>query len=406
MKQPSSEAAAPRLMPSFTRIVLERIGRLVRTGTLTIEMPNGEVLEYCGLDATGPQAHLRLHNLKPLWALATGGSIGFAESYLAGDWASESLTGLLYFAACNDDADRNSASAIGVLARLGAKVQHHLRSNSRRQARRNIAYHYDLGNAFYQYWLDPSMTYSSAVFAHPDESLAHAQVRKYTRLAEITGISPGDRVLEIGCGWGGFMEFVAKRGADITGVSISKEQCRYAEARLLDAGLSDLARVKFTDYRDLDGGFERIVSIEMFEAVGEAYWDTYASQLKRLLLPGGVAALQVITIDESRFDGYRRTPDFIQKHIFPGGMLPSKTVLEQTFARAGLKVTDRYAFGSDYAQTIQHWRDAFDNAWNDIRKLGFDERFRRLWHFYLAYCDAGFRTGATDVVQIRLEHAR
>jgi cyclopropane-fatty-acyl-phospholipid synthase len=404
MKNSPFEAAAPRFVPSIVRIALERIGRLVCAGTLVIDMPDGEVLRYTGSDAPGPDAQLRLHNLKPLWALATCGSIGFAESYLAGDWDTDSLPGLLYFAACNEDADRGVTTGLGILSRLTAKVQHHLHANSRRQARRNIAYHYDLGNAFYAHWLDPSMTYSAGIFKHPDEPLADAQARKYARLADMAGITPGDRVIEIGCGWGGFMEYVAKRGADVTGVSISREQCRYTDDRLARAGLADVARVKFSDYRDLDGCFDRIVSIEMFEAVGEAFWDTYAARLRALLRPGGVAALQVITIDESRFDGYRTTPDFIQKYIFPGGMLPSKTVLEETFGRAGLSVTDRTAFGPDYAQTIRHWRDGFDRAWSEIRKLGFDDRFRRLWHFYLAYCEAGFRSGATDVVQIRLEH--
>ena len=404
MKHSPSEAAALRFVPSITRIALERIGRLVRAGTLVIDMPDGEVLRYTGSDAPGPDAQLRLRNLKPLWALATGGSIGFAESYLAGDWDTDSLTGLLYFAACNEDADRGATIGLRIFARLAAKLQHHLRANSRRQARRNIAYHYDLGNAFYAHWLDPSMTYSAGIFNHPDEPLANAQARKYARLADMAGIRPGDRVLEIGCGWGGFMEYIARRGADVTGVSISREQCRYTDDRLAHAGLADRARVKFSDYRDLNGRFDRIVSIEMFEAVGETYWDTYAAQLGALLRPGGVAALQVITIDESRFDGYRKTPDFIQKFIFPGGMLPSKTALEETFGRAGLSVTDRTAFGPDYAQTIRHWRDGFDSAWGEIRKLGFDDRFRRLWHFYLAYCEAGFRSGATDVVQIRLEH--
>ncbi len=403
MKQSSSAAAVPRFVPSITHIALERIGRLVRAGTLAIEMPDGEVRRYTGSDAPGPDAHLRLHNLKPLWTLTTGGSIGFAESYLAGDWDSDSLTGFLYFAACNEDADESATTGLGVFTRLTAKLRHYLRSNSRRQARRNIAYHYDLGNAFYGHWLDQSMTYSAGIFNHPDEPLVDAQARKYARLADIVGIVPGDRVLEIGCGWGGFMEYAARRGADVTGVSISREQCRFTEDRIARAGLTDRARVKFCDYRDLNGSFDRIVSIEMFEAVGEAYWDTYASKLRGLLRPGGVAALQIITIDESRFDGYRTTPDFIQKYIFPGGMLPSKTAIEQTFARARLKVTDRFAFGPDYAQTIRHWRDGFDSAWSMLRELGFDERFRRLWHFYLAYCEAGFRTGATDVVQVRLE---
>ncbi|MFT4584289.1 MAG: cyclopropane-fatty-acyl-phospholipid synthase [Gammaproteobacteria bacterium] len=406
MKQASSEAAAtPRSTSSFTLAALARIERLLRSGTLVIELPDGDLLRYVGTESPQPEAHLRLHNFKPLWALATRGSIGFAESYLAGDWDSDSLRDFMVFAAGNDDAD--AETNIGVtLVRLAAKLQHRLRANSRRQARRNIAQHYDLGNDFYGHWLDQSMTYSAALFEHPDEPLAAAQTRKYKRLADTAGIANGDRVLEIGCGWGGFMEYAARAyDVEVLGVSISREQCRYAEERIARAGLANRCSVEFSDYRDLEGCFDRIVSIEMFEAVGEAYWDIYAAQLQRLLKPGGVAALQVITIDESRFEHYRKTPDFIQKYIFPGGMLPSKTSLEQTFTRAGLTVTDRFDFGLDYAQTIVHWRNAFDLSWPAIRDLGFDTRFQRLWHFYLAYCEGAFRQGAIDVVQIRLEHA-
>ncbi len=398
-------AITPNLFHSLNQFSLGRIERLLRAGTLEIELPDGGLSRHIGTKSAQPKAHLRLHNLHPLWALATAGATGFAESYIAGDWDTDSLPDFLYFAAINAEA-RSPLSICFGLSRLTAKLQHRLRANSRRQARRNIAYHYDLGNDFYGHWLDQSMTYSAAIFDHPDDPLAAAQVRKYERLADIVGIAQGDKVLEIGCGWGGFIEYVARGyDAEILGISISGEQCDYAEKRLSQAGLNKQARVEFCDYRDLEGSFDRIVSIEMFEAVGEDYWDTYATRVRRLLKPSGAAALQVITIDESRFENYRKTPDFIQKHIFPGGMLPTKTGLESTFANAGLKITNHFDFGLDYARTINRWRNAFDLSWPAIRNLGFDARFQRLWHFYLAYCEAGFRVGAIDVVQIRLEHA-
>jgi cyclopropane-fatty-acyl-phospholipid synthase len=250
------------------------------------------------------------------------------------------------------------------------------------------------------------MTYSAALFADDDDTLAIAQGRKYARMADLAGISPHHKVLEIGCGWGGFMDFAARAfDCEITGVSISTQQCRYAEALLARSQYGDRARVEFRDYRDLSGTYDRIVSIEMFEAVGEAYWDTYAQTLKRLLKPAGAAAVQIITIDESRFDTYRSSPDFIQTHVFPGGMLPTRTRLAETFERAGFAITEEHTAGMHYARTLTLWRERFDAAWSAIIELGFDERFRRLWHFYLAYCEAGFRTGATDLVQLRLEHA-
>ena len=353
-----------------------------------------------GLDATVTVLDQNFYR-----AVAFGGHVGAAEAYADGAWTTPDLTAIIRLFVRNRDVLDGMETGLARLVQPIRQFLHARNRNTESGSRRNIHAHYDLGNEFFREFLDETMTYSAGIFSHPDESLADAQERKYARLADLAGITPGDHVLEIGCGWGGFMEHVARRGADVTGVSISREQCRYAQDRIAHAGLSDRAQVNFCDYRDLDGRFDRIVSIEMFEAVGEAYWDTYASQLRRLLRPGGVAALQVITIDESRFDGYRKTPDFIQKYIFPGGMLPSKTALEETFGRAGLSVTDRFEFGPDYAQTIRHWRDGFDSAWSEIRQLGFDERFRRLWHFYLAYCEAGFRTGATDVVQVRLEHA-
>ncbi len=398
-------AGARRRSPSLPALLLARIGRRIHHGTLEVHTPGGETLTFRGVEAPSRHACWQLHNWKPLTALLTRGALGLAESYLAGDWDSPDLPAFLGVAAANER--HFGAAAAGVsLLHVADRLRHLLNANSRRQAARNIAYHYDLGNDFYAHWLDPSMTYSAALYDGPGDTLEQAQQRKYARLAGLAGITAGSRALEIGCGWGGFLEHAAGTlGADVSGVSISREQCDYAAGRLARAGLGERARVAFRDYRDLGGQYDHIVSIEMFEAVGEAYWDTYARKLKALLAPGGRAALQIITIEQARFETYRRGADFIQRYVFPGGMLPSYEALAATLGRAGLAITDRLDFGLDYARTLVDWRVRFDAAWPQIAALGFDARFRRLWHYYLAYCEAGFREHAIDVVQVRVEHA-
>ena len=406
MKQ-TGTPTSPRLRaPSLVSSALERLGRGVKYGDLIIETPSGERLEFAGTEHLLGTAVWKLNNWKPLWALATRGAMGLAESYLEGDWESPDLAEFLYFGSVNERSFGESANGIATL-RLGDRLRHWLRSNSPGRARRNIAYHYDLGNDFYAGWLDRSMTYSSALFEGDNDSLELAQQRKYARIADTVELDAGAHVLEIGCGWGGFMEFAAvERGARITGVSISGEQCDYARARFARGAVTDQAAVEFCDYRRLEGQYKHIVSIEMFEAVGEAYWPTYAAKLESLLAPGGRVALQTITIDQNRFEAYRRSPDFIQRYVFPGGMLPTKAVLESTLSVAGLRITDCLDFGLDYARTLVEWRKRFDVSWPAIVKLGFDERFRRLWHYYLAYCEAGFRSNAVDVVQVGIERAR
>ena len=406
MKQTGTLAASRLRAPSLVSSALERLGRGVNYGELTIETPSGERIEFVGSEPLPGAAVWKLNNWKPLWALATRGAMGLAESYLEGDWDSPDLAGFLYFGSVNERSFGGSTKGVAAL-RLGDRLRHWLHSNSLGRARRNIAYHYDLGNNFYASWLDRSMTYSSALFEGDNDSLELAQQRKYARLADVVGLETGAHALEIGCGWGGFMEYAAvERGARITGVSISGEQCGYTRARLARAAFSDQAVVEFCDYRQLEGQYKHIVSIEMFEAVGEAYWPIYAAKLKSLLAPGGRVALQTITIEEARFEGYRRSPDFIQRYVFPGGMLPTKAALASTLSEAGLKITDRLDFGHDYARTLVEWRERFDASWPAIAKLGFDDRFRRLWHYYLAYCEAGFRDNAVDVVQVGIEHAR
>jgi cyclopropane-fatty-acyl-phospholipid synthase len=408
MKETASfTAASPRRrVAGPLPALLKRVGERIRYGTLLVRTPGGDQFEFGGVAANEPYGVWEIGSWTALWSLLTRGATGLAESYLDGRWDSPDLTALLRVAAVNERA-LGACAAGSPLLLWGDRLRHRLRANSPRQARKNIAYHYDLGNAFYALWLDETMTYSAALFDRPGEALEVAQTRKYSHLAELAGVTAADKVLEIGCGWGGFLDYAAGTlGAEVTGISISRAQVDYARARIAGRGLEQRAQVELRDYRDLDGSFDRIVSIEMFEAVGEAYWDSYARQVKRLLAPHGTAGLQVITIADDRFDQYRRTPDFIQRYVFPGGMLPTKNVLTETFARAGLAVTASHAFGRDYARTLARWRERFDAAWPQIAALGFDERFRRLWHFYLGYCEAGFLSDAVDVVQIRLEHVR
>ena len=287
-----------------------------------------------------------------------------------------------------------------------ARARHLFRPNSRRGSRRNILAHYDLGNAFYQSWLDPSMTYSSARFDKPGTSLEAAQAAKYASLAEKLSLRPDHHVLEVGCGWGGFAEFAARDvGAKVTAITISDEQHAFAAERIQKAGLGEKVDIRLQDYRDVEGRFDRIASIEMFEAVGEPYWPVYFDKLAGMMQPGGVIGLQIITIADRYFEAYRRSADFIQRHIFPGGMLPSPSVLQRQIERAGLQKLTETTFGLDYARTLAAWNQRFQDAWPDLLQLGFDHRFKRLWHYYLAYCEAGFKAGWTDVCQVGLRRA-
>ena len=287
------------------------------------------------------------------------------------------------------------------LVRAYERVRHLLRSNSRGQAKRNIAYHYDLGNEFYALWLDRSMTYSSALFQTGQESLEAAQRAKYASMVDRMGVSPGDHVLEIGCGWGGFAEFAAReRGLRVTGLTISQAQLDYARDRIARAGLSEQVEFRLQDYRDERGIYDGIASIEMFEAVGERYWHAYFETLRERLKPGRQATLQIITLQEKRFEIYRKGVDFIQKYIFPGGMLPSKSALQGEIGRAGLKLVESFDFGESYSQTLRRWHELFNARWDDVARMGFDARFKRMWNFYLASCAGAFHGGNCDVTQI------
>lgn len=374
-------------------------------GRLTVILPNGEIHKLEG-SQPGPAAIFDIKDYRFARRVLASGDIGFAEGYMAGEWESPQLAALLESFAHNYDHIRRLVDG-NPLMRAVNWLSHRMNRNSRSGSRKNIHAHYDLGNAFYAAWLDPTMTYSSARFTRPGIALEAAQREKYASLARLMALGGGQSVLEIGCGWGGFAEFAAKEvGARVTGITISKEQYDFARQRMFNAGLTERVDIQLIDYRDVQGRFDRVASIEMFEAVGQEYWPAYFEKIHDVLQPGGCAGLQIITIDDALFGGYNKRTDFIQKYIFPGGMLPSEESLKPVIDRANLNWREVERFGQDYADTLKIWDERFQAAWDDIRRMGgFDERFRRLWRFYLAYCEAGFRSARTDVIQLVLNRA-
>lgn len=373
----------------------------LQAGRLDVAVPDGRVFRFGGR-SPGPAAQMRIHDLHFARRLPAGGDIGMAEGFLAGEWDSPDLTSFLALFCVNRSLLFGDLAASPVRRVLQA-FGHWRNRNTRGQARRNITAHYDLGNAFYAAWLDRTMTYSSALFEGGALDLTAAQERKYGQLARDVGLSPDHSLLEIGAGWGGFAEFVARTiGCRVTGLTISPAQHDFARRRIFEAGLADRVEIKLLDYRDERGQYDRIASIEMFEAVGEAWWPTYFRQLRERLRPGGLAGLQVITVADPLFESYRRDLDFIRKYVFPGGMLPSPAILHRLGAAQDLRIVAERMFGHDYATTLRLWRERFRSAWPSLVGQGFDERFRRLWEYYLAYCEAGFTTGMIDVRQIVL----
>ncbi|MCP4072777.1 MAG: class I SAM-dependent methyltransferase, partial [Hyphomicrobiales bacterium] len=348
----------------------------------------------------GPNATLVLNNWRLPVKILAGGSIGAGESYMSGDWDSPDITALFQLITLNGNLGNDLSSPNWFMGML-ARITHWYNENSLHGSRKNIARHYDLGNEFYSKWLDDSMTYSSGIFDNHALSLSASQKNKYRTLAKTMGIKPDDRVLEIGCGWGGFAQFAAKEiGCNVTGLTISQEQFDFARERVHKAGLSEKVDIKLQDYRHERGKYDRIASIEMFEAVGEKYWDMYFATLRECLRAKGTAGLQIITIDDKLFPKYSRRPDFIQRYIFPGGMLPSPQILEKLRTRSGMTLLGEKVFAQDYAKTLAEWRRRFSTKWHEIRPLGFDERFKRMWEFYLHYCEAGFKSEQIDVRQI------
>ncbi len=389
--------------PAAARTVFALLARLSQ-GTLSVQLPDGSLRRF----GTGqaPLAAIQLRNWKPCAASLKSGDIGFAEGYIDGDWTTPNLSALLQVLIAN----RREVEDVvygNWLGRLAYRLRHLLNRNSKANSRKNIHAHYDLGNAFYELWLDDTMNYSSAWFegdlSQPMQQAQHAKVRRALRMA---GVKPGDRVLEIGCGWGALAEkAVQEFGASLVGVTLSTEQLANGQRRLQAFnGPKASAELRLQDYRDIsDGPFDAICSIEMVEAVGRAYWPTYFASIERLLKPGGRACIQSIVIDDALFERYIRSTDFIQQYIFPGGCLPCPREFRREAQAAGLRVVDEMAFGADYAETLRRWRESFMEARAQVLQLGFDERFIRTWEFYLAYCEAAFAQSNIDVVQYTLQ---
>jgi cyclopropane-fatty-acyl-phospholipid synthase len=401
LQSPYASPTAAR--PAAARLLTVLLDRLP-LGALDLVAPDGETRRYgpggaCAPEVPAMPARLELHDWSVASAALRGGDVGFGESYIAGHWDTPDLVHLLTLLAANQPALERAFYGHWWTRGL-LRLRHFLNANTRRQARRNIVAHYDLGNAFYGLWLDPTMTYSSALFdGDPSRTLAAAQQAKYDRMLAELALAPGSRVLEIGCGWGGFAETAARAGHHVTGVSLSDAQTAYARARLDRAGLATRTDLRIQDYRDVRTRYDGVASIEMFEAVGERYWPAYFRAVRKALASGGRACIQAITIAEERFARYRTQSDFIQQYIFPGGMLASPARLVAEASAAGLQLERVRTFGRDYAETLERWLAAFDAQAGAVRAQGFDERFIRCWRFYLAYCAAGFATGTTDVGQ-------
>ena len=395
----SRSEAAP---PAAARIILKLLSNL-KHGALVLRTPDGARRHYG--DASVPVA-LELENWNLFTAAMRSGDIGFAESYINGDWSTNNLAGLIELLV------RNRAAIEALVygswwGSLAYRIKHLLNRNSKAGSRKNIHAHYDIGNQFYQLWLDPSMTYSSALFTgEAGASLELAQAAKYRRILGQLELAPGARVLEIGCGWGGFAELAAREaGAFVTGLTLSTEQLAYARERIGRAGLAVEVDLHLRDYRDSVGEYDAVASIEMFEAVGESYWPSYFECIARSLKPGGRSCVQTIVIADELFERYRKGTDFIQQYIFPGGMLPSPSVFARLAAEHGLEVVDQFGFGIDYADTLAAWRKAFHARLDAVRAQGFDERFILTWEFYLCYCEAAFRARNTDVMHFTLVKA-
>jgi cyclopropane-fatty-acyl-phospholipid synthase len=386
-------------LPSAARHVFKLLER-IEHGWLMLSLPDGELLSF---GYHGEPVEMRIRDWGVFERVIARGDIGLGEAWFDGMWDTDDLSRVLTLFAMNRESLQSAVHG-NLLALAFARMRHLVRANTRRGSRRNIVAHYDLGNEFYGLWLDGSMTYSSALFEGDQKrDLEAAQQAKYQRIARVLNLSADDRVIEIGCGWGGFAEVAARSGARVHGVTLSPSQLAWSQQRAQRGGFADRAGFELRDYRDLSGQADHIVSIEMLEAVGERWWPTYFAKLNSLLSAGGQAVVQTISIADDLFARYRKGTDFIQQYIFPGGMLPSPSRFIGHAEKVGLKVRDDFRFGLDYALTLAHWRETFEARTDALRGLGFDRRFQRLWSFYLAYCEAGFRAGSIDVHQFHLE---
>ncbi len=387
-------------LPRYFAAVFNVMQKMAR-GRIEVVLPDGRRFVAQGAEK-GYEAVLEVHNVDLFARTIREGDLGFCEAYMDGWWSTPDL--MMFMDLVNDDPGEMYDEFPGqFLVRTYERMRFWMQRNSKSQARKNISYHYDLGNEFYGLWLDETMTYSSAKFDDGAQSLEAAQTAKYKSMVDQMGVQTGDHVLEIGCGWGGFAEYAAKeRGIKVTGLTISQEQHDFAVARMERLGLSDMVDIKMQDYRDETGEYDGIASIEMFEAVGEEYWPVYFETVRSRLKPGKNATLQIITVAHRRWEVYKRGVDFIQKYIFPGGMLPSPVILREQVEKAGLNVSHSIEFGESYSQTLRQWHDVFNAKWDQVAAMGFDDRFRRMWNFYLTSCAGTFHAGNCDVTQITI----
>ncbi len=378
-------------------------------GKLIVTFPSGRKKIYYPSSSklddfnSGMQADIKLNNFKLIYKLLRKGSVGFAESYIDSDFETNNLSNLLLFAHKNESSYIKKREG-NFLNDIIVKFKHFLNENTRYKSKKNISYHYDLGNNFYKHWLDESMTYSSAVFEQNNENLFIAQQNKYRQIAEPLQLNENSNLLEIGCGWGGFSTYAAKKfGAKIRAITLSKEQFDFTSKKIAKEGLGEKIIVEIRDYRDVKEKYSSIASIEMFEAVGKKYWRNFFEKIRNSLTSKGIASMQIITIDDNKADRYQNNPDFIQQYIFPGGVLPSKKQLQEVTNSLGIKISECKSFNSSYAKTLNLWNQKFQNSWNLISKEGFNLRFKRMWEYYLSYCEVGFISGATDVSQFLIK---
>ena len=386
------------LLAFLTKKLLKRI----QIGNITIVFPNGKSVtsntQNCDLSAT-----IYINNIDAIRRLITAGSIGFAESYMLGHWSSPDLAKLIQISALNGEVLAIKLSG-GLVSRLFNFIEHKLHKNSKSGSKNNIQFHYDLGNAFYESWLDKQMVYSSAIRQRNDEDLEDAQNNKLCRIISLLELENENKVLEIGCGWGALSRKIAEKNAVVHGITLSNEQLKYVQESIKSLQIASRATFSLTDYRDISESYDRIVSVEMIEAVGKEYLPIYFQTISRSLKPNGIAVIQAISIDESRFDRYNNTPDFIQKYIFPGGFLPTKKLIYEEAKKSGLQISHTEFFGESYAWTLNQWMKRFNEKWHDIEAMGFDSRFRKMWEFYLCYCEGGFRAKSIDVGLYVIRH--
>lgn len=401
--QSSREVAIKQVRHPFWRWLINTMSQ-AHLSRLTLVLPDNRSLHIGSVTEGVPAPTIKINSTAAVRKAYISGVLGWGEAYIEADWETDNLLQVTEWAMHNSKAldDIFEGSPFG---RWLHRLLHRLNDNSLKGSRRNISAHYDLGNDFYAQWLDPSMTYSSALYKHAHENLQDAQHNKYDRILELLNPQPGDKVLEVGCGWGGFADRLLSQHPESNyhGVTLSTEQLAWTQDRLQNRGFEQRGAATLTDYREITGQYDKIASIEMLEAVGEAHWPTYFKTLYDRLAPGGEAVIQVITIEEARFENYRNNADFIQRYIFPGGMLLTPRVVKEQAEQAGLQLNHQQGFGQDYARTLSAWRDNFDAAWEEIKPLGFDERFRRLWRYYLCYCESGFRHESIDVYLFRLK---